>query len=322
VVINPYQAGIATLLYGERYQCAGTNKYQWQMVTFDANSAFSNNGQNLPLPHILPLDPITTAQPHTTYSYLIPITNSSLLMAFEQGNTTTTEDIYTTVLSYDTGVSIANGIKLANGVKIQATSGGMLIGIKRTPAITWATPAAITYGTTLSGTQLNATASTPGMFVYNPAAGTTPAVGVDTLSVTFTPTDLNDYTTATASVTLAVNAGIRTTSTIRWATPAAIASGTALSSTQLNATASVGGTFVYNSAAGTIPALGLDTLSVVFTPTDTVDYTTENATAVLTVGDFFTIEVSSSPIQAAAPGTAAVTVSWLRRSRWPQCQAT
>ena len=75
---------------------------------------------------------------------------------------------------------------------------------KATPTITWATPAAITYGTTLSSTQLDATASVPGTFVYSPAAGTTPAAGTDTLSVTFTPTDTTDYNTATATVTLAV----------------------------------------------------------------------------------------------------------------------
>src|ERR1019366_7931927 len=62
----------------------------------------------------------------------------------------------------------------------------------------------ITYGTTLSGKQLNATASVPGTFAYSPAAGTTPAAGMDTLSVTFTPTDTADYNTATATVTLAV----------------------------------------------------------------------------------------------------------------------
>jgi hypothetical protein len=75
---------------------------------------------------------------------------------------------------------------------------------KATPIITWATPAAITYGTTLSSTQLNATASVPGTFIYNPAAGTTPAGGTNTLSVTFSPTDTTDYNTATAAVTLAV----------------------------------------------------------------------------------------------------------------------
>ena len=44
--------------------------------------------------------------------------------------------------------------------------------LKATPTITWSTPADITYGTALSATQLNATASVPGTFVYTPAAGT------------------------------------------------------------------------------------------------------------------------------------------------------
>jgi hypothetical protein len=73
-----------------------------------------------------------------------------------------------------------------------------------TPVITWATPAQITFGTPLSATQLDATASVPGVFVYTPAAGSVPAGGMDTLSVTFTPTDTTDYGTATATVMLAV----------------------------------------------------------------------------------------------------------------------
>ena len=43
--------------------------------------------------------------------------------------------------------------------------------LKATPTITWATPADITYGTALSATQLNATASAPGTFAYTPAPG-------------------------------------------------------------------------------------------------------------------------------------------------------
>ena len=66
-------------------------------------------------------------------------------------------------------------------------------------------PAAINYGTTLSGTQLIATASVPGTFAYTPAAGSTPATGSDTLSVTFTPTDTTDYSNQSATVTLLVN---------------------------------------------------------------------------------------------------------------------
>jgi hypothetical protein len=75
-----------------------------------------------------------------------------------------------------------------------------------TPMITWATPAAITYGTALSATQLDANSGgVAGAFVYNPLAGSTPATGTDTLSVTFTPSDTTDYTTATQTVSLTVN---------------------------------------------------------------------------------------------------------------------
>ena len=74
-----------------------------------------------------------------------------------------------------------------------------------TPVITWATPAPITYGTPLSAVQLNATASVPGSFVYTPAAGSVLGAGSQTLSVTFTPTDGVDYTTATTTVPLTVN---------------------------------------------------------------------------------------------------------------------
>jgi hypothetical protein len=149
-----------------------------------------------------------------------------------------------------------------------------------TPVLTWATPAPITYGTALSGTQFNATASVPGTFVYSPALGTIPAAGSDTLSVTFTPTNTTEYSAVTSSVSLTVN---QATPAITWATPAAIAYDTALSATQLDATASVAGTFVYTPAAGTVPAAGTDTLSVTFTPTDTRDYASNSDQVSLSV---------------------------------------
>ncbi|HEU5340294.1 beta strand repeat-containing protein [Edaphobacter sp.] len=151
---------------------------------------------------------------------------------------------------------------------------------KATPVLTWSTPAAVPYGTALSGTQLDAASSVAGTFVYTPAAGAIPAAGNDTLSVTFTPTDTANYTTATATVTLSVG---KATPVLTWSTPAAVPYGTALSSTQLDATSSVAGTFTYTPAAGAIPAAGNDTLSVTFTPTDTTNYTTATATVTLTV---------------------------------------
>ena len=47
----------------------------------------------------------------------------------------------------------------------------------------------------------------PGTFTYTPPAGTVLGVGANqTLSVLFTPTDATDYTTATATTTITVNA--------------------------------------------------------------------------------------------------------------------
>src|SRR4029077_5681019 len=76
---------------------------------------------------------------------------------------------------------------------------------KATPTVAWATPADITYGTALSVTQLNATASVPGSFTYTPAAGTLlPAGNGQTLSVGFTPTDATNYNSV-PSTTVTIN---------------------------------------------------------------------------------------------------------------------
>ena len=116
-----------------------------------------------------------------------------------------------------------------------------------TPTITWASPANIAYGTALGPTQFNATASTPGTFVYSPPAGTVLSIGVgQPLSVSFTPTNTTNFTTASANVTITVTKGLPS---ITWATPANIVYGTTLGASQLNATANVPGTFVYAPAA-------------------------------------------------------------------------
>ncbi len=161
-----------------------------------------------------------------------------------------------------------------------------------TPVLTWANPASITYGTTLSATQLDATASyngsnVSGTFVYTPAAGTVLHAGANqSLGVVFTPTDTTDYTNANASAQITVT---QATPTITWANPANITYGTALSATQLDATAAFGGSgvagaFVYTPASGTVLHAGANqSLGVTFTPTDTTDYTNANGSAHITV---------------------------------------
>jgi Flp pilus assembly CpaE family ATPase len=169
----------------------------------------------------------------------------------------------------------------ADSVNYNASQAAVSLTVaKASPSVTWPAPASIAYGTALSATQLNATASVPGKFVYNPGAGEILAAGTHTLSAIFTPTDSSDYAAVQATMTLTVAKAKPTA--ITWPTPAAISHGTPLSSAQLNATASVPGTFVYTPAAGEVLAKGTHTLTVNFSPAD-ANFPEVQATVQLTV---------------------------------------
>ncbi len=255
---------------------------------------------------------------------------------------------------------VPSGLASSN-YDISFVNGTLTVIAKDIPAITWANPAAITYGTALSATQLNATTSVAGSFSYNPPLGTVLSAGNgQTLEVTFTPNDGANYVGNTATVSLNVtpapltvtandltrrvgvstpaftvsytgfvngeNAsvlggtlafapvadtvgtyaivpsgltssnynitfadGILTVTTkdipvITWANPAAITYGTALSAAQLNATASVAGSFSYNPPLGTVLSAGSGLiLEVTFTPSDGASYATTSHQAQITV---------------------------------------
>jgi hypothetical protein len=150
--------------------------------------------------------------------------------------------------------------------------------VRANPTITWPAPTAITYGTPLGAAQLNATANVPGAFTYTPASGTILPAGVQTLTVNFVPNDTN-YFTASASVSITVQ---KATPLISWI-PYDLICISPLSSSQLNATANVPGTFTYAPAAGTYFAPGTYTLSATFVPNDTANYATAAANASLLV---------------------------------------
>lgn len=154
-----------------------------------------------------------------------------------------------------------------------ATATTSLFVAKAIPAISWPAPSPVSLGTSLDSTELDATASVSGTFTYSPAAGTVMSTaGNVQLSVTFTPTDANDYQTVTATKTLLVN---KATPIVSWPALSAVPFGTALSSAQLDATANIDGTFLYSPAAGTLmTTAGMVKLSVTFTPTDATDYKT------------------------------------------------
>jgi hypothetical protein len=74
----------------------------------------------------------------------------------------------------------------------------------------------------------------------------------------------------------------RATPILNWPQPASITAGTALSAAQLNATANVDGTFVYDPPLGTV-LTETRQLSAAFTPADPVNYNGATATVTITV---------------------------------------
>ena len=195
-----------------------------------------------------------------------------------------------------------------------------------TPTITWATPTAISYGAALSGTQLDASTSVAGAFMYSPAAGIVLGAGPQTLKATFTPTDTTDYTAATATVTLTVNLA---TPAITWATPTTITYGAGLGSAQLDATSPVAGSFTYSPSLGTVLGAGPQMLKTTFTPTDATDYATATAAVTLTVNQATPTIAWATPWRRSSPVRRSVRLNWMRQPlclapssiilRWEQC---
>ena len=115
--------------------------------------------------------------------------------------------------------------------------------------------------------------------------------GVATLNVTSLTAGAHNITAVYAGDTnfsgstspiLVVTVGV-TTPVITWANPSPITYGTLLSSTQLNATTTIPGTFTYSQPAYTLLAAGTYTLSVTFAPTNSISYTTASASVTLVV---------------------------------------
>ena len=187
------------------------------------------------------------------------------------------------ILIADT-ISLTGAAALGNGC-----SGGSPL---QPPVAVSVTPATATlYGgqsAQLTATVTN-TSNTAVTWTISPAGvGTVSASGLYTApatisaqqTVTVTATSQADTSkSALATVTLMP----KTTPTITWATPAAITYGTALSAMQLDATASVQGTFAYTPASGVVLTAGSQILSVTFTPTVMAEYNTVTASVQLTV---------------------------------------
>ena len=119
------------------------------------------------------------------------------------------------------------------------------------------------------------------------------AVGSDRLSVTLPVV----YSYAlSASADLTVNPAVPA---ITWPTPSPISYGTPLGASQLDATASIAGSFGYSPAAGSVLGGGSQTLSATFTPTNSTDYANATATVTLVVNPIApTVAFTGAPASA------------------------
>jgi hypothetical protein len=109
-------------------------------------------------------------------------------------------------------------------------------------------------------------------------------------TATTVTSDVHEVPPPAGDITLVLDCPASTTTpTLQWPTPASIVFGTPLGATQLDATASVPGTFAYtvhedgSAADGAVLHGGSHQLDVTFTPTDTVHFTTATANVTILV---------------------------------------
>ncbi len=170
-------------------------------------------------------------------------------------------------------------------------SQGTTSGTLQAPAITSASGASFTYGAGGSFVVTSIGFPKPTLVEAGALPGGasfSPSTGVLTLLPTSGPAGVYNITfvamnavgtSATQSFTLTVN---QATPVLAW-TPASLQLGYPLGAAQLDATASVPGTFTYTPPAATAIMTTSQTLSVLFSPTDTTDYTTARMSVSLTV---------------------------------------
>jgi sugar lactone lactonase YvrE len=142
------------------------------------------------------LDAATTCPELTTSSSAATLASGSTCTYAVDFNPTVAGSVSASVVLTDNMLGVTGSTQTI-GLTATATNG--------TPNIAWSNPAAIPYGTALSSTQLDASSTLSGTFVYTPSSGTVLSVGSQTLSVTFSPTDTSDYNSASYNVTLIVN---------------------------------------------------------------------------------------------------------------------
>lgn len=214
---------------------------------------------------------------------------------------------------------------LSNPAAVQLTLTGPATAPASTTTLGAFSPASPIYGqtVTLSATVTGGALTPAGSVVFTVDSSTYSAMLVNgtastvvngliagSHNVSAAYTSSNGYAPSTSTTaTLIVG---QATPIVTWATPAPITYNAALSSTQLDASASVGGMLAYSPPVGTVLSAGKQTLSVLFTPADTTDYKSVTQTVMLTVNkaaSSVTLIANPNPAAQGKPNVLTATVS-------------
>ena len=166
-----------------------------------------------------------------------------------------------------------------------------------TQTISFTTPAAMTVGdssqalTYSSSSGLTVTLTSNTTSICTISSSSVAAVAAGTCSITASQSGNSNYSAAssvtrTFTITAATappSGDTKSDPDLSWSDPSNISSGTALSSSQLNASASVPGRYSYSPASGTVLPVGSHTLSVRFTPTNTTRYNSVSTSVTIIV---------------------------------------
>ncbi len=185
---------------------SGVNYASVSFITLNPDSTY-------PLPTTTRVSPTTRTEGDAEFTLTVNGTNfvsGVSVVRLDGADRTTTfvssTQLTATIPASDLTTAGTRSITVFTPTPGGGTSNAQTLSVKAVPTITWANPADIVYGTTLSSTQLCAAASVPGTFVYSPDVGSLlPAGDGRTLHVDFTPTDTDLYYSASADVTINVN---------------------------------------------------------------------------------------------------------------------
>ena len=175
-----------------------TPEDQCQYATTQATVVLTVNKAPLTITAIDATRPEGQANPAFTFSYSGFVDGDTMIV-----NPPTLSTTATTASAPGTYPITVNGGSDTN-YSVTGVNGTLTVTPKLTPEITWSDPVAISYGTPLGATQLNATVNIAGSFAYDIAEGTVLDAGTHMLTVMFTPTNTAEYRNSEKTVTIVV----------------------------------------------------------------------------------------------------------------------